>query len=181
MTNPYREITCFVLAGGESNSRRDFEADGELTRLESTYRQYAKLFEKVLLVLKSEQAREQYLNYPHVCDRQSDRNVLYGIEAALDNAESDATFIGSSAITDFPPELIVTLIRNYHGETFLGYCADDGVSCQPLFGIYNRRLAQKLKARSSSDRSALLKLIRAEGRFMPLPPDVSAARLGIHN
>jgi len=181
MTNPYREITCFVLAGGETSSIRDFEQEGELTRLESIYRRYAKVFEKVMLVLKTEQARERYLNYPHVCDRQPGRNVMHGIEAALENADSDTTFIGSSAIADFPPELIVRLIRDYRGESFLGYCAGDGSACQPLFGLYNRRLADKLKSASLSDRESLISLVRSEGRFIPLPAEVSAARIGLRN
>lgn len=179
MTNPYREITCFVLAGGRTTSIRDFELDGELTRLESVYRRYAKVFEKVMLVLKSEQAREQYLNYPYVCDRQSDSNVVHGVEAALENADSETTFIGSSAVADFPPELIVNLIREYRGESFLGYCASDGAACQPLFGLYNRRLADKLNSGSASNRESLLSLVRAEGRFIPLPSEASAGQIGL--
>ncbi len=181
MTNPYREITCFVLAGGTATSIRDFETDGELTHLESLYRRYAKVFEKVMLVLKSDQAREQYLNYPHVCDRQPDRNIVHGIEAALENSDSDTTFIGSSAISDFPPELIVNLIRDYRGESFLGYCSGDGSACQPLFGLYSRHLVEKLRSASPADRDSLLSLVRNEGRFIPLPSDISAAQLGLRD
>jgi len=181
MTNPYREITCFVLAGGEATSIRDFESEGELTRLESIYRRYAKVFEKVMLVLKSEQARERYLNYPYVCDRQPGRNIVFGVEAALENADSDTTFIGSSAIADFPPELIVGLIRDYRGESFLGYCTDDGSACQPLFGLYNRHLVDKLKSASPTNRESLMSLVRSEGRFIPLPAEVSAAQIGLRD
>ncbi len=179
MTNPYREITCFVLAGGATAGARDFETEGELTRLETLYRRYAKVFEKVMLVLKSEQAREQYLNYPHVYDRQPERNIAHGIETALENSDSDTTFIGSSAISDFPPELIVRLIRDYRGESFLGYCTDDGSACQPLFGLYSRQLVDKLKSAPLSDRESLLSLVRGVGRFIPLPAEVSAAQIGL--
>jgi molybdopterin-guanine dinucleotide biosynthesis protein A len=179
VTNPYREITCFVLAGGRNNQSNDFTRIGDLTRLESGYRRYAKIFEKVTLVLKSEQARERYLNYPYVCDRESGWNARFGVETALENSDTELAFIGSSEIADFPPDLIVELVKNYHGESFLGYSIGDGGSCQPLFGLYNRRLADKLKTTVTADPDSLYRLVQEEGRLIPLPPNVSASKIGI--
>ncbi len=171
MTNPFREIGCFLLAGGRRNQSEDFQPKGELTRLESGYRRYAQVFEKVTLVLKESQARERYLNYPHVCDQNPDWNAAYGIQTALSNADTETIFIGSSEITDFPLDLLVTLVKNYQGEPFLGFSAPFGAarSCQPLFGLYNKRLASKLQAAVEKDASELYRLLESEGRLIPLP------------
>jgi molybdopterin-guanine dinucleotide biosynthesis protein A len=179
MGNPYREITCYVLAGGKRNQTEDFQPQGDLTKLENSYRQYARVFEKVLLVLKKSQAREHYLNYPHVCDQQPDWNIVNGVETALDSSDSDTMFIGSSEITDFPPELIVELVKSYQGESFLGYSSRNDVSCQPLFGIYSKRLVEKLRALHTTDRSVLCQVIKEEGRLIPLPENIGGERIGL--
>lgn len=181
MTNPFREINCFLLAGGKRNQTEDFLPQGELTRLEQGYRHYAAVFEKVTLVLKEDQARERYLNYPHVCDSQPGWNAAYGIQAALRSSDSDTVFIGSSDITDFPLDLLVTLVKNYNGEPFLGFSAPSGASrnCQPLFGIYDRKLVAKLEAAIEQDAAELYRLLEAEGRLIPLPEGASAENLGL--
>ena len=181
MNNPFREINCFLLAGGKRNRTEDFQPQGELTRLESGYRRYAQLFEKVTLVLKEDQAREQYLNYPHVCDSQPGWNAVYGIEAALRNSDSETVFIGSSDITEFPLELVVMLVKNYQGEPFLGFSAPEGAArqCQPLFGIYNRKLVRKLEEGVADDAAQLYRVLEAEGRLIPLPESASPEKLGL--
>jgi molybdopterin-guanine dinucleotide biosynthesis protein A len=181
VNNPFREINCFLLAGGKSNRLEDFLPHGELTRLESGYRRYAQLFEKVTLVLKEDQARERYLNYPHVCDTNPGWNAVYGIEAALRNSESETVFIGSSDITEFPLELVLTLVKNYQGESFLGFSAPDGAdrNCQPLFGIYNKSLARKLEQGVADDAAELYRVLAAEGRLIPLPDSTSPETLGL--
>jgi molybdopterin-guanine dinucleotide biosynthesis protein A len=179
MTNRYAEMDCFVLAGGPQNPSRDFEPDGELTRLEKGYRKYAAVFEKVKLVLKREQATERYLNYPHVCDLKDESSAVIGVVTALGQAESDEVFIGSSEITDFPLDLIVDLVDQYDGELFLGYAADSATSRpQPLFGIFSTRLLAHLD-QSDLQASEFLELLDREGRLMPLPPEVSAAQIGL--
>ena len=139
----YNEMTCYILAGGEKNPQVDFKPAGELTRLEKTYRNYAKVFDRVKLVIKADQAKERYLNYPHVCDQAEEKGSWVGISTALADAKTEAVFIGSSAITDFPPQLMVELVKNYNGEAFVGY-ADENNNTQPLFGIYNKKLCDRL-------------------------------------
>ncbi len=179
MTNRFAEMDCFVLAGGRRNPTEDFEPDGDLTRLEKSYRRYAAVFEKVTLVLKKEQAIERYLNYPHVCDDRSVSATVVGVKTALEKAQSDPVFIGSSDITDFPLELAVELVKNYRGELFLGY----SVSCrpgsrQPLFGVFSRRLKERLNE-AGLESLDLSELLSREGRLIPLPEKVSAERPGL--
>lgn len=177
MTTTFREMPCFLLAGGKSNSFEDFQADGDLTRLERTYRRYAALFERVWLVLKRDQAKERYLNYPHVCDDSAEHRPIAGLTAALKQANADAAFVGSTDAADFPLELIVDLVRNYQGEMFLGYRSKDGR--QPLFGICSSKLAVRLEALTDQTRESLQALLASEGRLLPLPEGVDAARLGL--
>jgi len=181
MTDQFKQMDCYVLAGGKRNVSEDFAPDGEITRLEKGYRRYAALFEKVSLVVKKEQAREKYLNYPHVCDPDSDHGIALGVATALEDADSEAVFIGSSEISDFPLRLIVELVRNYSGEPFLGYYdsrSTDG-SHQPLFGIYNKGVLTKLQAVVADQSESLEKLLSEEGRLIPLPDDIPADRIGL--
>ena len=179
MANRFAEMDCFVLAGGPRNPGRDFEPVGELTRLEKGYRKYASVFEKVKLVLKEKQATERYLNYPHVCDSQEGSGAAVGVATALDQAESEAVFIGSSEITDFPLGLIVDLVDQYDDELFLGYDTDSANHQRlPLFGVFSTRLLTYLD-RNDLQTSKLLELLDREGRLMPLPPEVSATQLGM--
>lgn len=180
MKNRFAEMDCFVLAGGKSNQSEDFQPDGDLTRLEKGYRRYAAVFEKVKLVLKKDQATERYLNYPHICDEASDRGAVVGIKAALQHSESEAMFIGSSDIADFPLELAAELVKSYNGELFLGYCdqSDQAGKYQPLFGIFSKRLVGHLEAAGLSLQEFSKTLLR-EGRLMPLPSHVPAGQLGL--
>ena len=179
MRNRFAEMGCFVLAGGKSNIVEDFLSEGELTRLEKGYRRYAAIFESVKLVLKKDQAKERYLNYPHICDDEPGWGAVVGIRAALKHSESEVLFIGSSNITDFPLELAVELVRRYNGELFLGYRDRPGQThhCQPLFGVFSRELAGRL-ARSGHTAFDLSRFLCQEGNLVPLPSSVSADRLG---
>ncbi len=180
MSNRFAEMDCFVLAGGRSNVTEDFQQAGELTRLEKGYRRYAAVFEKVKLVLKKDQATERYLNYPHICDDASDRGAVVGIRAVLEQSESDAVFIGSSDIVDFPLELAADLVKSYNGELFLGYREDSGTTDrhQPLFGVFSKRLVRHLEAAGLSLKEFSSMLSR-EGKLMPLPAGVPAGSLGL--
>lgn len=179
MQNRFREMDCFVLAGGKSNQERDFQPDGELTRLERGYRRYAAVFEKVTLVLKKDQARERYLNYPHVCDETTEHGAVHGIEEALRRSGSDAVFIGSSEITDFPLALVVDLVRNYQGESFLGYQSDQQGAAQPLFGIYSKKLVEMLNEAKGADMTELMHLLARHGKLLPLPDPTMAEQLNL--
>lgn len=179
MQNRFREMDCFVLAGGKSNQERDFQPDGDLTRLERGYRRYAAVFERVTLVLKKDQARERYLNYPHVCDETPEHGAVHGIEEALRRSGSDAVFIGSSEITDFPLALVVELVRNYQGESFLGYQSSHQGVAQPLFGIYSKKLVDSLNEAKAQDLNDLMQLLAREGKLLPLPDPTLAEQLNL--
>ncbi len=170
-------MDCFVLAGGKRNPSEDFEPAGDLTRLEKGFRRYAAVFENVRLVLKKEQATERYLNYPHVCDARSESGPVVGVETALDQARSEAVFIGSSEVTDFPLELVVDLVKKYDGELFLGYYdATRPEDQQPVFGVFSKNLLNRLSGIGLKPEE-LSELLGREGTLMPMPPEVSAGRL----
>lgn len=170
MKNRFAEMDCYLLAGGKDNPTRDLKRDGDMTRLEKGYRQYAKLFEKVTLVLKEHQATVPYVNYPHVCDEEASHGAVVGVKTALQESESDAVFIGSTDIVDFPLELIFDLVSQYDGQPFLGYAGwiNQPDHPQPLFGVFNKSLARRLE---SADQTidALRDLLVREGTFLPLP------------
>jgi molybdopterin-guanine dinucleotide biosynthesis protein A len=179
MRNRFAEMDCFVLAGGKRNLTEDFQPVGDITRLEKGYRRYAAIFEKVFLVLKKDQAVEHYLNYPHVCDERPEQAAVIGVRTALEQAESDAVFIGSSEFHDFPLELAVDLVKRYDGELFLGYCnAERSDNHQPLFGIFSRKLKDCL-ADSGADTHDLRHLLGQVGRLLPLPEAIPGERLGL--
>jgi len=167
MTARLREMCCYILAGGKSNVAQDFVPVGELTRLETGYRRYAALFELVKLVIKEEQAREHYLNYPHVIDSTPTRSAAVGVATALADASSDFVFVGSSDIVDFPLRKAVELIRNYNGEAFLGYASEDGDQRQFLFGIYNKKALSRLSGAVESGDPDLALLMKDDARLLP--------------
>lgn len=175
MSKWYKEMDCYILAGGENNPATDFKKSGDLHKLERSYRNYAKVFEKVKLVIKKGQAKEQYLNYPHVCDETTHTKPVVGVATALNDAESDAVFIGSSEIGEFSPALLVELVKNYNGESFLGYT--DNNNPQPLFGIYNKRLAENLP--SEFDSICVTDLLDQQARLLPLPEHIDAQSIGL--
>ena len=182
MCNRFSEMTCFVLAGGEVNRGKHFESDGDLTYLEKGYRRYAAVFERVELVLKEDQAREKYLNFPHVTDSDPEYSVIHGVEAALRNAATEAVFIGSSEIRDFPLHLAVELVRQYKGEDFLGYrvSSEDNPDHQPLFGIYSRKLMPKLAKAMANGKETLREVMAGEGRLLDLPADIPPSSIGLN-
>ena len=179
--NMFRDMPCFILAGGKHNQHRDFQDMDGVTRLERGYRRYAAVFEKVKLVLKRDQARERYLNYPHVCDDDPDYGELVGLHTALNQPGCEAVFIGSSEIIDFPLELVVNLVKNYRGEPYLAYFDQDASEHprQPLFGIYHRSLAPRIAEALSQGRRSMEVLPEGEGRMIPLPEGVPGEQIGI--
>lgn len=180
MKDTFRGMSCFVLAGGKADRKRHFEPAGDITRLEKSYRHYAKLFERVTLVLGPEQLNERYLNYPHVTDEQTPQDPAHGVETALKHARTNTVFIGSSDIDEFPLHLVVELVKNYNGEPFLGYrTPDDDKQAQPLFGIYSKDFASKIAGQSLKKAGELKKFAEQEGRFIPLPEDVQPTAIGL--
>ena len=177
MPERFKQMNCYILAGGEKKSERDFASSGDLTHLEKGYRRYAAIFEKVKLVIKKTQAKEHYLNYPHICDHTEQGGAAVGLETALKDSGSDAVFIGSSDLVDFPLELPVNLIKNYDGETFLGYRLSKGKELsQPLFAIYSKsRLREHIERNRGKINFADLV---SGGRLLPLPEGVDSSCIG---
>lgn len=167
MANRFTQMDCFILAGGAQNPTRDFEPEGDVTRIENGYRRYASIFEKVRLVLKPEQATERYLNYPHVCDDDPRPSPAVGLITALHNSQSEAAFIGSSEIRDFPIDLVVDLVNSYNNELFLGYRVSGGD--RPVFGIYHRKLAERIQSMTDLSRQKLEQMLAECGKLLPMP------------
>ncbi len=174
-------MSCYILAGGKQNGDRDFSSVGEITRIEKSFRRFASVFDKVKLVIKEDQAREGYLNYPHICDKQNHRSAVVGVATALGDADSDAVFIGSSDMLDFPLDLLVNLIKSYDGETFLGYYdrSRGDQTPQPLFGIYNRRLSERINLDEKQPNS-VTDLLSGKVKLIPLPNGIDASCIGIN-
>ncbi len=173
-------MECFILAGGENQQKRYLKKVGEITQLEKSYRRFAAVFDRVKLVIKKEQAKEHFLNYPYVCDKQDVKEPVIGVETALQNASSDAVFIGSADISDFPLKLLMELINNYNGESFMGYYASEpGQSdYQSCFGIYNKKLLTKLNQPEISF-NTLKELLADDIKLIRLPENYDAACIGI--
>lgn len=125
MHERFTEMPCFLLAGSATGRSDDFEFDGELTRLERRYRRYATIFEKVILIINPEDAREWYLNYPYVCKQDSDSDFKTGVAAALKAAGASSVFIDCADLESVPLEALVHTVRTYDGEPHLGITYSD--------------------------------------------------------
>ena len=104
---------------------------------------------------------------------------MHGIEEALRQSGSDAVFIGSTEIRDFPLELVVELVRNYQGESFLGYQSVHQGVAQPLFGIYSKKLVESLNEGKAADLTELMQLLARDGKLLPLPDPTLAEQLNL--
>lgn len=177
MPQQFRQMSCYLLVGGKSNNSEDFSKQGELTRLENTYRRYAAIFDNVKLVIKAKQAKEHYLNYPHVIDNSDRQHFAVGLETALNDATSDAIFVGSSEVFDFPLELPVHLVKNYNGESYLGFSDEDkSDDKQLLFGIYNRAMLPEILQAAELPAHKCGDLIRSSGRLIPRPMTIETVQ-----
>lgn len=180
MPQQFKQMSCYLLAGGKSNNSEDFSKQGELTRLENTYRRYAAIFDNVKLVIKADQAHEHYLNYPHVIDNSDRRHFSVGLQTALNDATSDAIFVGSSEVFEFPLELPVHLVKNYNGESYLGFSEqDDSDDKQLMFGIYNRAMLPDLLQAAELPTEKSSELIRSSSRLIPRPDRVSGQSVSV--
>lgn len=173
----FKEMSCYILAGGEDNPKDDFLKIGEITRLEKSFRSYAAVFDKVKIVIKNDQAKEKYLNYPHICDEQELKSAAVGVEAALKDANTEAVFIGRSDINEFPLSLLVKLVKSYNGEAFMGYVNKNN-NHQPLFGIYSKELQSKFGT-TDVDKFAFDKVQDENIKLLDLPDDIQAECIGL--
>ena len=51
----FKQMSCYILAGGEENPFEDFQKEGDSTRLEKSFQNYARVFDRVKLVIKEDQ------------------------------------------------------------------------------------------------------------------------------
>jgi molybdopterin-guanine dinucleotide biosynthesis protein A len=181
MTDKFARMNCYLIAS-DGKADTDGSRDGEsFKRLEKSYQRYASIFENVSLVLNPELAREGYLDFPHVCKKSKDICPVESVALAIKNANSEAVFIGSADISDFPLELAVKLVREYNGESFLGYRgpSDENRPTQPLFGIYSKKMAAELTDLDSEDSDRFMQLLGEVGKLMPISDSSAAAQIGI--
>ena len=172
-------MNCYILAGGEEDKKVGSSSLLRRAKLEKSFRNYAAVFDKVKLVIKEKQAKEDYLNFPHICDENETSHSSARISRALQDADSDAVFIGSADIYDFPISLLSKLIKEYNGELFLGYVSpqSDGNS-QPLFGIYHKKMADKISNQSDGFYS-INTLTNTDAKFLILPDEVDSSCIGL--
>lgn len=181
MTDKFARMNCYLVAPQDKTDSDNSRSGEKFKRLEKSYRRYAAIFENVSIVLRSDLAREGYLDFPHICNDSEDNCPAQSVVEALKNANSEAVFIGSAEISDFPLELAVKLVREYTGESFLGYSAseDKDKPAQPLFGIYSKKIASELSGLDSDDSSDFLKLLSEVGKLVPITDRETANQLRI--
>lgn len=175
----FKEMDCYVLAGEETRPKHGLSPFDKRAKLELSFRSYAAVFDKVKLVIKKKQAKEEFLNFPHLCNEEENNQTVVSIAKAVKDAKSDAIFIGSTDIYDFPLSLLARLLKTYNGETFLGYTSPtDTNSSQPLFGIYNKKAAKNILNKNDAD-ITLGDFLTGDVKLLPLPDDIDSACIGL--
>lgn len=175
----FKEMNCYILTGDESEPMSRTSSFDRRMKLEHSFRNYAAVFDKVKLVINKEQEKDEYLNFPHVCNETGKKHSTVDIARALEDADSDAVFIGTTDIYDFPLSLLAKLLKEYNGESFLGYVSDrDGGSPQPLFGIYNKRVSRNLPVDKPSAIS-FESVLDDDYKLLILPDEVDSSCIGL--
>lgn len=169
-------MSCYILAGAVTGGGRD-EADCDMEKVEKGYRQYARIFEDVKLVLTKEQAKEKFLNYSHVYEKQETPQLANSLKAALNDSKADCIFVGSADIINFSLELPVKLIKEYDGESFMGYEFDDKEGKNKFqFGIYNKKLLATLLDISPDSSESIDSVLLADSRLLKFPEGMEISR-----
>ncbi len=180
VSNEIEKMRCYIITNsqppdqdkqesGENNENNENKSY-DMDKLESGYKQYARIFEDVKLVLSADQAKESFLNYPHVCNKSDSRNFSDSLKTILEDSDGEYVFIGSSDIDNFSLELPLNLIRQYDGESFLGYTNDTETNKNNFhFGIYNKKLLGKLNEIPDGDTKSVEELLATESRLVEFP------------
>ncbi len=169
VSNAIEKMSCYILAGSNTVACGD-EVDYDMEKIERGYRKYARIFEDVKLVLTQKQAKEKFLNYPHVCEQEETPLLANSLKAALKDSKTDYIFVGSADITNFSLELPVNLIKEYGGESFMGYDFEDQDGSNKFqFGIYNKKLLSKLLDIKPDDDQSIDSLLLSDGRLLKFP------------
>jgi len=175
----FKEMDCYLLTGEETRSKHRLTPFDKRAKLELSFRSYAAVFDNVKLVIKKQQAKEEFLNFPHVCEKGEKNQSVVSIAEAVEDAKSEALFIGSTDIYDFPLSLLARLLKSYNGETFLGYASpSDTNSSQPLFGIYNKKFAKNILKKNDED-ITIEDFLTGDIKLIPLPDDIDSACIGL--
>ena len=162
----YKEMECYIVVPTQPAGKFTTDKIAERALLEQSFRNYAAVFDKVKIVITKSQAKEHYLNFPHIC--QSDEYVTkVDLSKLLTDANSDAIFIGHTEMGDFRISLLANLLKSYNGELFMGYKSDRPHLNKLQFGIYNKALVSKC---SNLQREIAIDSLDKESyKLLPLP------------
>lgn len=168
----YKEMNCYVIARPDNKTKKSVSAFDQRAKIEHSFRQYAAVFSKVKLVVEPEQEKDIFLSFPRLIDESQTAKSRLSLKKAFADADSDAVFIGTTDINDFPISLLSNLVKKYNGEKFLGYKIDDDEkSGQHLFGIY----------KNSDENHAVdaLDFDDADVKLLTLPEDIDSSCLSL--
>ena len=168
----YKEMNCYIIARPDNKTKKSVSAFDQRAKIEHSFRQYAAVFSKVKLVVEPEQEKDIFLSFPRLIDESQSLKNRISLKKAFADADSDAVFIGTTDINDFPISLLSNLIKKYNGEKFLGYkIGDEDKSGQQLFGIYkNSTDNHSVDALDFSDEGVTL---------LTLPDDIDSSCLSV--
>ncbi len=159
----YNEMNCYVITSADTDIVRKTDKIEQKALLEQAFRNYAAVFDKVKIVISPSQAKEHYLNFPHLIQEQNS-NQPDSFHSLVKDATSEAIFVGHSDFYDFPISLLANLIKSYNGELFMGYKSKSLIPTQPLFGIYHSSLFKQPEVIKNIDT-----MDKKSFKLLPLP------------
>ena len=140
MNKKYKEITGFILAGGDSKRMGVNKAllkVGNKTIIERSRDLMQNIFEKVFLSTNDFETY-MFLNIPMIADIYKNLGPLSGIHAGLVTSETNKNFFLSCDLPLMPEEMI-RYIAEYKTKSDVLIASASGRS-QYLCGIYNKSL-----------------------------------------
>ena len=167
----YKEMDCYILMPQQSEPKYTTDKIAQRAQLETSFRNYAAVFDKVKIVIDNSQEKEHFLNFPYVCHSQKSDTEL-NLSTLISDATSDAIFIGHGDLVDFPISILADLLKAYNGEMFMGYKSAKQNPHQVQFGIYHKSLVSKI-SKGKTDTS--LEAVESEAyKLLPLPKSAEA-------
>ena len=165
----FKEMDCYLFLNDNSPGRFKMDKITQRAKLESSFRNYAAVFEKVKIVINESQIKEHYLNFPYIVHTDN-RNVSLNLSTLLEDATSDAIFVGHTNLVDFPISILANLIKSYNGEMFMGYNSPKHNTDLLPFGIYHKSIisqqSEPIKIDSLKSDSYTLLPIPESGTFL---------------
>ena len=140
----YKEMDCYLLTDTTPTQKYNFDKIVQRAQLEQSFRNYAAVFDKVKLVISDSQAKEHFLNFPHIsiAKKSFEEADLLNL---LRNSKSEAVFIGYTNLVDFPISILSKMLQTYNNEMFMGYDSKPSKSHSLSFGIYNKSMIPALE------------------------------------